>query len=91
MCRFRSKWSGVVISTLLLSNTDKVVAAVPMLIFAISPNVVEPVIDKINTKYWYSTADVKSNEAYRGACTRCSICIWFGIRTTEQSINLFLR
>ena len=27
--------------------------------------VVEPVIDKINTKYWYSTADVKSNEAYR--------------------------
>lgn len=27
--------------------------------------VVEPVIDKINTKYWYSTADVKSNERYR--------------------------
>lgn len=27
--------------------------------------VVEPVIDKINTKYWYSTADVKSNELYR--------------------------
>ncbi len=27
--------------------------------------VVEPVIDKINTKYWYSTADVKSNETYR--------------------------
>ena len=27
--------------------------------------VVEPIIDKINTKYWYSTADVKSNEAYR--------------------------
>lgn len=27
--------------------------------------VVEPVIDKINTKYWYSTTDVKSNEAYR--------------------------
>ena len=27
--------------------------------------VVEPVIDKINTEYWYSTADVKSNEAYR--------------------------
>lgn len=27
--------------------------------------VVEPVIDKINTKYWYSTVDVKSNELYR--------------------------
>ena len=27
--------------------------------------VVEPVIDKINTKHCYSTADVKSNEAYR--------------------------
>ncbi len=27
--------------------------------------VIEPVIDKINTKYWYSTSEVKDNEAYR--------------------------
>lgn len=27
--------------------------------------VVEPVIDKINTKYWYSTAEVKDNEIFR--------------------------
>ncbi len=27
--------------------------------------VVEPVIDKINTKYWYSTAEVKDDDAYR--------------------------
>lgn len=27
--------------------------------------VVEPVIDKINTKYWYSTAEVKDNEVFR--------------------------
>lgn len=27
--------------------------------------VVEPVIDKINTKYWYSTSEVKDDEAYR--------------------------
>lgn len=27
--------------------------------------VVEPVIEKINTKYWYSTAEVKDNELYR--------------------------
>lgn len=27
--------------------------------------VVEPVIDKINTKYWYSTAEVKGNEVFR--------------------------
>ncbi len=28
--------------------------------------VVEPVIDKINTKYWYSTSEVKDDDAYRG-------------------------
>ena len=27
--------------------------------------VVEPVIEKINTKYWYSTVEVKDNELYR--------------------------
>lgn len=27
--------------------------------------VVEPVIDKINTKYWYSTSEVKDNEIFR--------------------------
>lgn len=27
--------------------------------------VVEPVIDKINTKYWYSTAEIKDNEIFR--------------------------
>ncbi len=27
--------------------------------------VVEPVIDKINTKYWYSTVDIKDDERYR--------------------------
>lgn len=27
--------------------------------------VVEPVIDKINTKYWYSTAEIKDDDAYR--------------------------
>lgn len=27
--------------------------------------VVEPVIEKINTKYWYATAEVKDNEMYR--------------------------
>lgn len=27
--------------------------------------VVEPVIEKINTKYWYSTAEVKDDDAYR--------------------------
>ena len=27
--------------------------------------VVEPVIDKINTKYWYSTAEIKDDDRYR--------------------------
>ena len=27
--------------------------------------VVEPVIDKINTKYWYSTAEIKDDDKYR--------------------------
>ena len=57
-------------------------------------NCLEPVIDKLNTKYWYSTMQVKDDEAYQDiieiAIEKAKIPIKAVLGSSMISVNDFL-
>ena len=88
LSQFEKETTGVEISTLLFTSENSVVAAVPILILAISP--IASFSDSVNISSLESAASLLFNNAFISSCDKTPSMIYCSSLTTDVILTAYL-